>query len=711
MIKEAKKVLKQYFGYDEFRDGQASIIQYILDGKNTVGIMPTGGGKSLCYQIPALMLDGVTLVISPLISLMKDQVDSLIHQGIPATYINSTLSTSEVENRMEEISAGEYKLVYIAPERLESYGFIRFLNTLPIPLVAVDEAHCLSQWGHDFRPSYLGIYNAVNQLRSNPAILALTATATPQVQSDILHHLHIPEKYKVLTGFQRTNLFFQVVKGEDRKRWVEGYVKKNQQHSGIIYCATRKEVENLYMFFEKKGVAVGKYHGGLSDTLRQDQQEAFLNDSITIMIATNAFGMGINKSNVRFVIHYQIPKNMEGYYQEAGRAGRDGVDSECVLLFSPQDIQTQRYIIDQNIINPELHQNEMQKLRDMVDFVHTESCLQNYILAYFGERVEEPCGHCSNCLDERESEDVTKEAQMVLSCMMRMNERFGTSLISGVLTGSKNKKILDWGFDRLSTYGLMKDQSQKEVGLFIDYLISEGIIQVEGGSFPVLKVSSKGKEVLMGERTVSRKVQPTVSAIIPKEDGLFQTLRVLRKTIADSEGVPPFVIFSDKALQDMCVKMPKTSEEFLQVSGVGESKKDRYGEMFIAEISAFLEENPTHQVETVKAVPAPARKANHSDTASYLISYALFKEHKGIKEIAKERGMSTATIENHIIRTYQEGILDDWSILFTDEEESLIEEAVSMAGTDLLKPIKEELPKEISYFQIKGYLVKSGQSS
>ncbi|WGG43746.1 DNA helicase RecQ [Rossellomorea sp. DA94] len=709
MITEAKKVLKQYFGYDEFRDGQASIIQYILDGKNTVGIMPTGGGKSLCYQIPALMLDGVTLVISPLISLMKDQVDSLVHQGIPATFINSTLSNSEVENRMEEISSGKYKLVYIAPERLESYGFIRFLNTLPIPLVAVDEAHCLSQWGHDFRPSYLGIYNAVNQLRSNPAILALTATATPQVQSDILHHLHIPEKYKVLTGFQRTNLFFQVVKGEDRKRWVEGYVKKNQQHSGIIYCATRKEVENLYLFFEKKGVAVGKYHGGLSDILRQEQQEAFLNDSITIMIATNAFGMGINKSNVRFVIHYQIPKNMEGYYQEAGRAGRDGVDSECVLLFSPQDIQTQRYIIDQNIINPELHQNEMQKLRDMVDFVHTESCLQNYILTYFGERVEEACGHCSNCLDERESEDVTKEAQMVLSCMMRMNERFGTSLISGVLTGSKNKKILDWGFDRLSTYGLMKDQSQKEVGLFIDYLISEGIIQVEGGSFPVLKVSSKGKEVLMGERTVSRKVQPTVSAIIPKEDGLFQTLRALRKSIAESEGVPPFVIFSDKALQDMCVKLPKTSEEFLQVSGVGESKKDRYGEMFIEEISAFLEENPTHQVETVK--PAPARKVNHSETASYLISYALFKDHKGIKEIAKERGMSTATIENHIIRTYQEGILDDWSILFTDEEESLIEEAVSKVGTDLLKPIKEELPKDISYFQIKGYLVKSGQSS
>ncbi|MCC5800646.1 DNA helicase RecQ [Rossellomorea vietnamensis] len=709
MITEAKTVLKQYFGYDEFRDGQASIIEYILDGKNTVGIMPTGGGKSLCYQIPALMLDGVTLVISPLISLMKDQVDSLVHQGIPATFINSTLSNSEVENRMEEISSGEYKLVYIAPERLESYGFIRFLNTLPIPLVAVDEAHCLSQWGHDFRPSYLGIYNAVNQLRSNPAILALTATATPQVQSDILHHLHIPEKYKVLTGFQRTNLFFQVVKGEDRKRWVEGYVKKNQQHSGIIYCATRKEVENLYLFFEKKGVAVGKYHGGLSDTLRQEQQEAFLNDSITIMIATNAFGMGINKSNVRFVIHYQIPKNMEGYYQEAGRAGRDGVDSECVLLFSPQDIQTQRYIIDQNIINPELHQNEMQKLRDMVDFVHTESCLQNYILTYFGERVEEACGHCSNCLDERESEDVTKEAQMVLSCMMRMNERFGTSLISGVLTGSKNKKILDWGFDRLSTYGLMKDQSQKEVGLFIDYLISEGIIQVEGGSFPVLKVSSKGKEVLMGERTVSRKVQPTVSAIIPKEDGLFQTLRALRKSIAESEGVPPFVIFSDKALQDMCVKLPKTPEEFLQVSGVGESKKDRYGEMFIEEISAFLQENPTHQVETVK--PAPARKVNHSDTASYLISYALFKDHKGIKEIAKERGMSTATIENHIIRTYQEGILDDWSILFTDEEESLIEEAVSKAGTDLLKPIKEELPKDISYFQIKGYLVKSGQSS
>ncbi|MBN8193073.1 DNA helicase RecQ [Bacillus sp. NTK074B] len=707
MIAEAKQVLKQYFGYDEFRNGQERIIQYILDGKNTVGIMPTGGGKSLCYQIPALMLDGVTLVISPLISLMKDQVDSLIHQGIPATYINSTLSTSEVENRMEEISLGEYKLVYIAPERLESYGFVRFLNTLSIPLVAVDEAHCLSQWGHDFRPSYLGIDKAVNQLQSHPTILALTATATPQVQEDILHHLHIPDQYKVLTGFQRTNLFFQVVKGEDRRRWVERYVKKNHQHSGIIYCATRKEVENLFMHLEKKGFSVGKYHGGLSDGVRQQQQDAFLNDSITIMIATNAFGMGINKSNVRFCIHYQIPKNMEGYYQEAGRAGRDGVDSECILLFSPQDIQTQRYIIDQNIVNQELHDNEMQKLRDMIDFVHTETCLQNYILAYFGEQIDEACGHCSNCLDDRESEDVTREAQMVLSCMMRMNERFGTSLISGVLTGSKNKKILDWGFDRLSTYGLMKEQSQKEVGLFIDYLISEGVIQVEGGSFPILRVSSKGKEVLMGERSVTRKVQPTVTAIIPREDGLFQALRTLRKSIADSEGVPPFVIFSDKSLQDMCVKKPKTSEEFMQVSGVGENKLNRYGEIFINEIFAFSRENPEHEAEDVK--PSRPRRTSQSDIASHLISYELFNNNMDVKAIAKERGMTTATIENHIIRSYQEGIADDWNILFTEEEEALIEEAVLKAGTDLLKPIKEELPKHISYFQIKGYLVKHGE--
>lgn len=707
MIAEAKQVLKQYFGYDEFRNGQERIIQYILDGKNTVGIMPTGGGKSLCYQIPALMLDGVTLVISPLISLMKDQVDSLIHQGIPATYINSTLSTSEVENRMEEISLGEYKLVYIAPERLESYGFVRFLNTLSIPLVAVDEAHCLSQWGHDFRPSYLGIDKAVNQLQSHPTILALTATATPQVQEDILHHLHIPDQYKVLTGFQRTNLFFQVVKGEDRRRWVERYVKKNHQHSGIIYCATRKEVENLFMHLEKKGFSVGKYHGGLSDGVRQQQQDAFLNDSITIMIATNAFGMGINKSNVRFCIHYQIPKNMEGYYQEAGRAGRDGVDSECILLFSPQDIQTQRYIIDQNIVNQELHDNEMQKLRDMIDFVHTETCLQNYILAYFGEQIDEACGHCSNCLDDRESEDVTREAQMVLSCMMRMNERFGTSLISGVLTGSKNKKILDWGFDRLSTYGLMKEQSQKEVGLFIDYLISEGVIQVEGGSFPILRVSSKGKEVLMGERSVTRKVQPTVTAIIPREDGLFQALQTLRKSIADSEGVPPFVIFSDKSLQDMCVKKPKTSEEFMQVSGVGENKLNRYGEIFINEIFAFSRENPEHEAEDVK--PSRPRRTSQSDIASHLISYELFNNNMDVKAIAKERGMTTATIENHIIRSYQEGIADDWNILFTEEEEALIEVAVLKAGTDLLKPIKEELPKHISYFQIKGYLVKHGE--
>jgi ATP-dependent DNA helicase RecQ len=708
LIKEAQDVLKQYFGYDEFRNGQGEIISNILSGRNTAGIMPTGGGKSICYQIPAMLLDGVTVVISPLISLMKDQVDSLIFQGIPATYVNSTLSAAEVEERMEELALGEYKLLYIAPERLESSYFIKFLDSLNIPLVAVDEAHCLSQWGHDFRPSYLRINDAVNQLSSHPVILALTATATPQVQIDILNHLHIPAENKVLTGFQRTNLFFNVLKGEDRKRWVGQYVQRNSKQSGIIYCATRKEVENVHGYLVKKGLSAGKYHGGLSDSLRLEQQEAFLNDSIMVMVATNAFGMGINKSNVRYVLHYQIPKNMEAYYQEAGRAGRDGVESECILLFSPQDIQTQRYIIEQNVMNPDLHRNELQKLRDMVDFVHTESCLQNYILSYFGEDADTECGHCSNCLDDRETEDVTVKAQMVLSCMIRMNERFGTSLISGVLTGSKGKKILDFGFEKLTTYGLLKGESQKEVGLFIDYLIAEGIIDVEGGSFPILKVSSKGKEVLLGERKVSRKKQVNPAPVLSDEDELFQVLRKLRKSIADEEGVPPFVIFSDKTLHDMCLKQPANDTEFLNVSGVGESKLERYGTLFINEMNSFLKKNEdyTRKVEQKESMPSSTSTRAKADEPSHKLTFKLFRENKSIKDIAAAREMSTATIENHIIRSYEEGMETDWTIFFTDEEEYMIEEAVRKVGEKPLKPIKEELPEEISYFQIKGYLAK-----
>jgi ATP-dependent DNA helicase RecQ len=706
LIGESQNVLKQYFGYEEFRVGQAEIISNILSGKNTAGIMPTGGGKSICYQVPALMLEGITLVISPLISLMKDQVDSLTVQGIPATYINSTLSASEVEERMIEVSLGEYKLLYIAPERLESSRFTNFLDSLKIPLVAVDEAHCLSQWGHDFRPSYLGIFNVVKQFSSKPVILALTATATPQVQIDILDHLHIPEENKVLTGFQRNNLFFNVLKGEDRKRFTGNYVQKNKEQSGIIYCATRKEVENVYEYLLKKGISAGKYHGGLSDSLRLEQQEAFLNDSIMVMVATNAFGMGINKSNVRYVLHFQIPKNMEAYYQEAGRAGRDGVESECILLFSPQDIQTQRYIIEQNVMSRELHQNELQKLRDMVDFVHTESCLQNYILSYFGEETDSVCGHCSNCLDDRETEDVTITAQMVLSCMIRMNERFGSSMISGVLTGSKGKKIMDFGFDKLSTYGLLKGKSQKDVGLFIDYLISEGIIEVEGGSFPILKVSAKGKEVLMGEIPVSRKIQLHSAPVLTDDDELFHALRKLRKSIADEEGVPPFVIFSDRTLHDMCVRQPSSKTEFLAVSGVGDSKLERYGRRFLAEISSFLKGNQEYSAKQKESISSVSSPKETSDQPSYLMTFEMFQDKKSIKEIASEREMSPTTIENHIIRSFEEGKGSDWSIFFTEEVESLIEKAVNEVGEKPLKPIKESLPEDVSYFQIKGYLAK-----
>jgi ATP-dependent DNA helicase RecQ len=702
-------ILKRYFGYDTFRNGQKELIDNILNGEHSVGIMPTGGGKSICYQIPAILLEGVTVVISPLISLMKDQVDALTGAGIPATFINSTLSFRELEERMEEARRGDYKLLYIAPERLEHTSFLEFLKSLPIPLVAVDEAHCLSQWGHDFRPSYLNIYNCVNELPSNPTILALTATATPQVQNDILHHLHIPSENKVITGFKRDNLSFSVMKGVDRKKWVSDYVQTHEEESGIIYAATRKEVDNLYTTLERKGIAVGRYHAGLSDSIRKQQQDEFLNDEIRVIVATNAFGMGINKSNVRYVIHYQLPKNMEGYYQEAGRAGRDGLDSECLLLFSPQDIQTQRYIIEMNATDPTFQQQELLKLREMTDYVHTESCLQNYILDYFDDDVNEPCGKCSNCLDNRDSVDVTKEAQMVLSCIIRMGERFGTSMVSQVLTGSKVKKILQFGFQNLSTYGLLKAKNQKDVGLFIDYLIAEGFINVSGGSYPTLQVSQEGKDVLTGNKMVSRKQPAKEQKVLVKEDGLFQALKLVRKTIAEEEGVPPFIIFSDASLQDMCIKLPTTEESFLTVKGVGENKLNRYGKPFIEGIVEYLHDNPDHApiVEKAEERQGTHQTVNNSEQPSYLISFDMYREGLDFSEIAKSRGMSKTTIENHIIRSIEEGQEIDWSEIFTLEEEELISEAVKEVGTQFLRPIKEKTADSISYFQIKAFLLKN----
>ncbi len=493
MYQAAEQILKTHFGYDEFRDGQKATLKHIFSGDNTLCVMPTGGGKSLCYQIPALVFSGTTIVISPLISLMKDQVDTLLQLGISATYINSSLSSAEMNERMMLARTGHYKLIYISPERLESGQFLSELEGIEIPLIAVDEAHCISQWGHDFRPSYLYISSILNHIQSKPIILALTATATTQVRNDICQSLHISQE--VVTSFERNNLSFSVVKGQDRDRFLLDYLKKNEKESGIIYAATRKVVDTLYQTLQKANINVARYHAGLSDNERFQQQNDFLQDEKPVMIATNAFGMGIDKSNVRFVIHYQMPRNMESYYQEAGRAGRDGLESTCILMYGPSDTQVHRFLIDQSLERDRIGL-ELEKLQQMVAYCHTEHCLQSWIVEYFNEASKGPCGQCSNCTDIRQSVDVTKEAQIVLSCIVRMGQRFGKAAVAKVLTGSRSKSVTQFRFDQLTTYGMMQEKSVKDVTEFIDYLITEDVIGVENGQFPTIYVSTKGKAVL-----------------------------------------------------------------------------------------------------------------------------------------------------------------------------------------------------------------------
>lgn len=703
LFDRAQQLLQSYFGYSSFRSGQEDVIRSVLAGKNTICIMPTGGGKSLCYQIPALVLQGTTIVISPLISLMKDQVDTLIQAGIPATFINSSITINEARQRMRDSIQGKYKLVYIAPERLEAYEFIEDLGKMAIPLVAVDEAHCISQWGHDFRPSYRHIQTVVDSLPSKPIVLALTATATPIVREDICLSLRIQKENTVMTGFERKNLTFSVIKGQDRLLFLKDYLKKNEKEAGIIYAATRKTVDQLYDRLSKANINTARYHAGMSDTERNREQERFLEDKATVMVATSAFGMGIDKSNIRYVVHFQMPKNMESYYQEAGRAGRDGLESECILLYSSQDVQIQRFLIDQSSERGRMTR-ELEKLQQMVDYCHTESCLQEFILKYFGERETEACGRCGNCTDSRESVDVTKEAQMVMSCIIRMGQRFGKSITAQVLTGSKNKKVIELGFNRLTTYGIMKEKSGKDVSDFIEFLISQELIGVEHGAYPTLFVAPEGKGVLMGSQTVERKETVQVQQV-SKDDPLFEELRTVRKRIAEAEKVPPFVIFSDAALKDMCVKLPQTEEAFLQVSGVGEHKRQKYGDEFIVAIRAFCEVNTDYQTE-LKVEAAPKSTAKKSMGESHLETLKLHQSGLNIEKMAEKRELAVSTIENHLLTCAQAKLDVDFTKLIPADFFPLLEKAVEQAGKEKLKPIKELLPEEVSYFMIKGYLLQ-----
>lgn len=601
--------LKKYFGFTSFRTGQEELIDNILEGRDTLGIMPTGAGKSICYQLPALMFDGITLVVSSLISLMKDQVHSLTQAGIPAAFINSSLNYGQYTKVMQNAAENKYKIIYVAPERLMTDEFINFTRSVKISMVTVDEAHCISQWGQDFRPSYFKIIQFISELEQRPVVTAFTATATSQVRDDIIAKLCLNEPHVLTTGFNRENLNFSVLKPKDKMAALKEYISKNKTKSGIVYCLTRKTVEEVCSSLVKVGYAAVRYHAGLSEDERMNNQDLFIYDKCNIMVATNAFGMGIDKSNVSYVIHYNMPKNMESYYQEAGRAGRDGEAADCLLFYGGQDVVTNQFIIDNSndneeldeISNAEIKKRNHELLKTMTFYCHTNNCLREYILNYFGERTSNFCGNCSNCNTNFEEADVTIEAQKIISCIKRAGERFGIKMIVDILRGSKNQKIIANRMDKITTHGLMSSVPENKIRDIINFLVLTGRLEITNSEYPVIKVTQSGSEVLRSACSIHMKVQknyrdneksaksqPKVFGPTVNEE-LFERLRQLRNKLAVKQGVPAYIVFSDAALRQMCIYMPADDDEFLEVNGVGQAKLEKYGSAFLSEIKAYNE--------------------------------------------------------------------------------------------------------------------------
>lgn len=601
MTKE--EVLKQSFGYSNFREGQADIIDNILSGRDVLGVMPTGAGKSLCYQIPALMLKGITLVISPLISLMKDQVDALIENGIPAAFLNSTLNFEQMKQVLTNTRAGKYKLLYIAPERLDTAFFYDLAAQIQISLLIVDEAHCISQWGQDFRPSYLKIRTFLENLHTRPVVAALTATATHEVREDICHLLQLHNPYRLTTSFDRKNLYFEVQKPNDKYKVIKEYLNTHPAQSGIIYCSTRKSVEEVSNRLCRDGYRAARYHAGLSEAEREQNQDDFLYDRIQIIVATNAFGMGIDKSNVSFVIHYNMPMNIESYYQEAGRAGRDGTEADCILLYGGQDVVTHQFLIENGEENDDLDPQtaelikirSRERLKQMTYYCNTADCLRTYILQYFGEKTEHSCGNCSNCGTYFVELDITEDAQKILSCIKRMNERYGIKMVIDTLRASKAQRILRFQLDKIKTYGIMSSHSEAYIRDVINYLLLHHFLNQTDTEYPVLKLTPNAWPILRGEKQLMMKrIKEPISApkaiLTSVDDLLFTKLKTLRTTLAKAHRVPSYIIFSDAALKDMCQRLPTDTSSFLEVSGVGKMKLERYGKPFIEIIKTHLEE-------------------------------------------------------------------------------------------------------------------------
>ena len=692
-------ILKKVFGFASFRRGQDSIVERILKKQDVLGVMPTGAGKSLCYQIPALALGGVSVVVSPLISLMKDQVDALLQNGVKAAALNSSMDWDETRSILSAVRRGQIALLYIAPERFENNAFREFFKTLDVRLFVIDEAHCVSQWGHDFRPSYLKLTAVVELLPKRPVVAAFTATATPEVRDDIVVKLNLKNPFVLTTGFDRENLFFQVEHPQDKMGFLLDYVNKFSGTSGIVYCSTRRGVEEVCEFLNKKGVNSVRYHAGLPEEERRGNQEAFIYDRAPVMVATNAFGMGIDKSNVRYVVHFNMPGNVDSYYQEAGRAGRDGGSADCVLLFAPKDIVTARFLIGQTD-NAGSKQAGYRKLQSMIDYCNTGRCLRAHILQYFGEtEVPESCTACNNCVSVTERADVTLEAKKILSCVYRMEEHtrgrhFGSAMVIDVLRGSQKEQIKALGFETISTWGLMKEYRKEELKEMIDFLAAEGYLEVEDGTYPVLGFTPKtrpflrgGEKLLMRKHELREQKLTAGKTALPVNEELFGILRTLRREFSDAQNVPPYVVFADAVLSAMCAALPETDADLLALPGVGQAKLEKYGRRFLQVIRDWRANHRT--VEPVK------EKAELTDTER--ATYELAKEGKSIAEIAAERGLSIGTIETHLLCALYNGYPMEDSLFATPETERLILKVAQELKTDRLTSIKEKLPPEISY--------------
>lgn len=719
MIEQAREALKRVYGYDSFRKGQEEIIAGILDGRDTLAILPTGGGKSICYQIPSMLLPGTSLVISPLISLMKDQVDALRRVGVPAAFLNSSLGAAEYREVVRSALQGEYKLLYVAPERLDAPMFQTLSEQLTIPLIAIDEAHCVSQWGHDFRPSYRQLAGWIARMANRPLVAAFTATATNEVARDITDMLKLRDPGVYVTGFARPNLSLSVVTGAQKKSFLERFVAERKEQSGIVYAATRKEVENVYELLSRSGVQAGKYHGGLSDAERAETQERFRFDDIRVMVATNAFGMGIDKPNVRYVLHWQMTGDIESYYQEAGRAGRDGEESECVLLFEPADMQVQRFLIEQGAGDADRKAVQLSKLHLMMNYSRTQRCLQQFIVDYFGETGVAACGKCSSCLDKSEPVNRTDEAKMALSCVGRMKGRFGVTMVAKVLKGSRDKRLLEFGLDRLSTYGLMKHLPEKEISDWLYWLVAEGYLRLSEGQYPVVSLTANALPVLEGREMIMQRVRATVRQSSASDSAastpLFEALRQWRKEKAAAEGVPPFMLFFDATIREIANVQPQTAEQLLAVKGIGAAKADKYGGELIGIIQAFKGEGQPVGAGSPPKQPEPNQsggsRASGEEQPSHLTTLELFQAGQEPVEIAKERGLSRVTVEGHLIRCADEGLDIDFSRIIPADQEPLIVAAIEKVGTEKLRPIKDELPEDVSYFAIHGVISKYGFKS